>query len=111
MCFVISDPIMSISLDDYGFGQKLTESVMRALVTHSTNEGELATLARPHGYTGGAQLGVGVRIDHETGGILGSVMKLFGEGNPVVMEIKTPARKIWLSAHRQLELTMQIRVS
>ena len=101
---------MSISLDDYGYGQKLTEGVMRALVTHSTNHEQLATLARPYGYTGGAQLGVAVRVNHETGGVLGSVMKLFGEGNPVVMEAKVPARRIWLTASRQLELSLQIRV-
>lgn len=102
---------MSISLDDYGYGQKLTEGVMRALVTHSTNHEQLATLARPYGYTGGAQLGVAVRVNHETGGVLGSVMKLFGEGNPVVMEAKVPARRVWLTASRQLELSLQIRVS
>ena len=102
---------MSISLDNYGQGQKLTESVLRALVTHGTNHEQLASLARPHGYTGGPQLGVAVRVNHETGGIMGSVMKLFGEGNPVVMKVRTPARRFWLTASRQLELSLQIRVS
>ena len=101
---------MSISLDDYGYGQKLSEGVMRGMVTFGTNCGQLATLARPHGYTGGAQLGVAVRINHETGGILGSVMKLYGDENPVVTEVRFPARRVWSSANRQLDLSMQIRV-
>ena len=101
---------MSISLDDYGYGQKLTEGVMRSMVTHSSNPGELALLARPYGYTGGAQLGVAVRINNETGGVLGSVLKLFGEGNPVIMKTKFPARRLWLTAHRQLEMSLEVRV-
>ena len=101
-----------ISLDDFGFGQKLKESVMRAMVTHTTNDTELAELARPHGYSEGARLGVAVKIDHTTGSIAGSVMTLFGEDNPVVMEVKVPARRIWDTiTDRKLDFSMTVRVS
>ena len=101
---------MNISLDDYGHGQKLTEGVMKGMLTHSTNNGKLAELARVHGYSGGAQLGVVVRINHETGAVLGSVFQLFGEDNPVVWDIRTPAKKIWEKAKRRVTLSMEIRV-
>ena len=101
---------MSISLEEYGFGQNLSEGVLRGLVTHSTNNTQLAGLARVHGYTDGARLGVAVRINHETGAIMGSVMQLYGEDNPVILDIKTPARRLWEAAHRRVDLSIKIRV-
>lgn len=83
---------------------------MRGMVTHSTTNGQLASLARVHGYTEGAGLGVAVRINHETGAILGSAMQIFGEDNPVVTSVRAPARKLWETSHRKLELDMKIRV-
>ena len=82
------------------------EGSLRALVTRTTEPGPLAELARGFGDAEGANLGVSVAVNHETG----SVMQLFGEDNAVILKAVTPARHLWDKVDRTLSLTMTIRV-
>ena len=82
------------------------EGSLRALVTRTTEPGPLAELARGFGDAEGANLGVSVAVNHETG----SVMQLLGEDDAVIIKANTPARNLWDNVDRALSLTMTIRV-
>ena len=51
-----------------------------------------------------------VQLDPETGNIGGSVFQLFGEDNAIVYKVRTPARTLWGTVDRKLDIVMEIRV-
>ena len=101
---------MSISIEEHSGHNNVPEGRLRALVTRTTEPGPLAELARGFGDAEGANLGVSVAVNHETGAVTGSVMQLYGEDNAVILKAVTAARHLWDKVDRTLSLTMTIRV-
>ena len=99
-----------ISLESYAGNGNIPEGTLGALVTHTATGDALAELARALGYTDGPRLGVTVQLDPETGNIGGSVFQLFGEDNAIVYKVRTPARTLWGTVDRTLDIVMEIRV-
>ena len=99
-----------ISLSEYAGNGKLSEEIMRSLVTRSTDATALSDLARPYGYTDGPAIGVAVNITPDTGGIRGGVFVVFGDDNPAVFDGNSGVRKIWAGATRTLKFALQVRV-
>ena len=111
---VISDKMITIDLENNVGNNKLSDEVLRSLVTRNVTCEHLAELARPFGYTDGPALGVTVGVVPETGEVKGGIMTVFGTGNPVVYISKPegiPIRKLWPKAGKDLNLLVEIRVS
>ena len=102
---------MSIAISEFAGSRDIPEGTLRALVVRTTEPGPLAEVARAVGDSGGANLGVAVRVDHVTGAVQGSVFQLFGEDNAVIIEAKCPARTLWAEVDRRLNITITVRVS
>ena len=99
-----------ISLTSYAGNSKLSDDIMRSLVTRSTDNESLSELARAYGYTEGPAVGVAVSVNPDTGEIRGGTLALYGEDNPVVFKANMGARKIWAEAIRTLNFSFEVRV-
>ena len=99
-----------ISLASYAGNSKLSDDIMRSLVTRSTDNETLSGLARAYGYTAGPAVGVAVSVNPDTGEIRGGTLALYGEDNPVVFKANMGARKIWAEAVRTLNFSFEVRV-
>ena len=101
---------MDITLSEYAGDGGLSEMTMKALVTRADGDADnLAQMARPYGYTGGAALGVVVYVGSDNGDILSSRFTFLGEENPSVYEGQVKGKQLW-GAEMAKEMKIAFRI-
>ena len=74
-------------MEEFDGDKDVPEQTLSALVARTTEPGPLVELARYVGDITGLRLGVRVNINHLTGAITGSVLRLFKEDKEVSPEL------------------------